>query len=61
MITSRLQEAELERDKYKNAINKVADIMSWDDYDIEEKYWQIYEFVQSMKGKKRGIQNDPEC
>lgn len=61
MITSKLQEVELERDKYKKAIDKIEDIMSWDDYDIEEKYWQIYEFVQSMKGKKRGIQNDPEC
>ena len=48
MITSKLQEAELEKDKYKNAINKVADIMSWDDYDIEEKYWQIYEYVNSI-------------
>ena len=61
MVTSKLQEVELERDKYKKAIDKIEDIMSWDDYDIEEKYWQIYEFVQSMKGKKRGIQNDPEC
>ena len=22
--------------------------MSWDDYDIEEKYWQIYEYVNSI-------------
>mgnify|MGYP003115309077 CR=1 FL=1 len=61
MVTSKLQEVQLERDKYKKAIDKIRDIMCLDDCDAEERIQKIYEFVQSMKNKKEGIQNDPEC
>jgi len=51
MITSKLQEAEFERDRYKDAINKIIDIMSWDDYDVETiegKYYQLGEFIEEF-------------
>jgi len=47
MITSKLQEAEFERDRYKDAINKIIDIMSWD-IEIEEKYYQLGEFIEEF-------------
>ena len=32
---------------YKKTLKKIEDIMSWDDKDIEEKYWEIYEYVRT--------------
>jgi hypothetical protein len=48
MITSKLQEAELERDKYEKAIDQIIDIISWDQYDEIEKYEQIVEFIDEF-------------
>ena len=46
-ITSLEQELELQRDWYKKTLKKIEDIMSWDDKDIEEKYWEIYEYART--------------
>ena len=46
-ITSLEQELELQRDWYKKVIQKIKDIMSWDDKDIDEKYWEIYEYTRT--------------
>ena len=48
MITSKLQEAEFERDKYEKAIDQIIDIISWDQYDEIEKYEQIVEFIDEF-------------
>ena len=46
-ITSLEQELELQRDWYKKVIQKIKDIMSWDDKDIDEKYLEIYEYTRT--------------
>ena len=46
-ITSLEQELESQRDWYKKVVKKIQDIMSWDDKDIDEKYWEIYEYTRT--------------
>ncbi len=36
-------------DEYNNNhLKKIKDIMSWDDKDIDEKYWEVYEYINDQ-------------